>query len=195
MLEIRKVVTYTETWYREGEKEVAEPVTLAAVAAVMKNPWAEQGYVEDLKAIIYAEAPQLADLLVPKAVGLVGTADNVKAFGKAAVVGVDGELEHASGFIHTLRFGNKFRGLVKGKSFLHFTNKRGGPGSAITIPMIYKNDEGQRSYFLTLDFHIPDAPGSGELVVAVGVSTGGRPHARIGNRYEDMKEMGIKPPR
>jgi len=195
MLEIRKVVTYTETWYREGEKEVAEPVTLAAVAAVMKNPWAEQGYVEDLKAIIYAEAPQLADLLVPKAVGLVGTADNVKAFGKAAVVGVDGELEHASAFIHTLRFGNKFRELVKGKSFLHFTNKRGGPGSAITIPMICKNDEGQRSYFLTLDFHIPDAPGSDELVVAVGVSTGGRPHARIGNRYEDMKEMGITPPR
>lgn len=109
------------------------------------------------------------------------------------MVGVNGEVEHASALIHTLRFGNLLREAAEGTSFLPFTNKRGGPGCAITIPMKHKvkEKEGTRSHFLTLEFTIPDAPGPDEIVVAIAVATGGRPHHRIGDRYEDMKEMGV----
>jgi hypothetical protein len=89
-----------------------------------------------------------------------------------------------------LRFGNKFREAVQGKSYLSFTNKRGGPGTSIQIPMMHKMDDGLRSHYLTFEFSIADAPAADEIVVAIGGATSGRAHPRIGNRYLDMEEMG-----
>jgi hypothetical protein len=122
---------------------------------------------------------------------LAGGAPSVEAYGKAAVVGSDGEVEHASALIHTLRFGNQLREAVGGTSYLSFTNKRAGPGCSIDIPMTHINSEGLRSHFLTISFTIPDAPAADEIVVAIGAGTAGRPHHRIGDRHQDMKEMGI----
>ena len=104
---------------------------------------------------------------------------------------MNGEVEHGSGMIHTLRFGNQYRVAVDGKAFLSFTNKRAGAGTAITIPMMHKDDEGLRSHYLTLEFHIPDAPAPDEIVIALGAASSGRPHHRIGNRYMDMEEMQV----
>jgi hypothetical protein len=81
---------------------------------------------------------------------------------------------------------------VGGKSYLSFTNKRGGPGCAIAVPMMHKLDEGLRSHYLTIEFTINDAPGPEEIVVALGASTGGRAHPRIGNRYIDMEELAAE---
>lgn len=78
-----------------------------------------------------------------------------------------------------------------GKAFLTFTNKRAGAGTAITIPMMHKDDEGLRSHYLTLEFHIPDAPAADEIVIALAAASSGRPHHRIGNRYMDMEEMQV----
>jgi hypothetical protein len=122
---------------------------------------------------------------------VLGGGDAVEAFGKAAVVGTDGELEHASALIHTLRFGNLFRDRVKGSAYLPFTNRRAGAGTTLQIPLMHKDDSGRRSHYLTADLCIADAPAPGELVVAISGSTGGRPFARIGDRYQDMEEMGI----
>ena len=110
-------------------------------------------------------------------------------------VGLSGEIEHASAFIHTLRFGNKFRDAVGGTSYLSFTNTRGPAGCKISIPMMHKTDAGLRPYYLTHEFNIQDAPCDDEIVVAIGGSPGGRAHARTGDRYQDMKEMGIKNPK
>ena len=115
-----------------------------------------------------------------------------KADGKAAIVGLNGEIEHASGLIHTLRFGNKFREAVGGKSYLSFTNKRGVAGSSIQIPMMHKIDEGFRSHYLTLEFAVPDAPGPDEILVAIGAATTGRAFPRIGDRYMDKEEMAAE---
>ena len=100
------------------------------------------------------------------------------AYGKAAVVGLKGEIEHASAFIHTLRFGNKFRDAVGGTSYLSFTNSRGPAGCVISIPMMHKKDPGLRPYYLTQEFTIHDAPSDNEIVVAIGVATGGRAHGK-----------------
>ena len=91
--------------------------------------------------------------------------------------------------IHTLRFGNHYREAVKAKSYLSFTNKRGGPGTSIQIPMMHKDDEGLRSHYITLEMQIEDAPRADEIVVVLGCADGGRLHPRIGNRYIDLEEL------
>jgi hypothetical protein len=132
----------------------------------------------------------LGELLTTRILQLVGSGDAVEGYGKAAVVGTSGEIEHASALIHTLRFGNFFRRAVGARSYLSFTNVRGGPGCQVSIPMMHKDDEGMRSHYLTLQFAINDAPAPDEIVVALGASIGGRPHHRIGDRYQDLKELG-----
>ena len=121
---------------------------------------------------------------------MAGGADKIEAYGKAAMAGLDCEQEHASALIHTLHFGNFYRKAVGAKSYLSFTNVRGGPNCSIAIPMMHKDDEGMRSHYLTLQFAINDAPGPDEIVVALGASIGGRPHHRIGDRYQDLKDLG-----
>ena len=186
---IRKTVKYTETTFIEGGRQSATPVLMVAAAAVIANPWAGKGFVEDLRPVILEAAPGLAEVLVPMLLDELGGAPKLEAYGKAAVVGLAGEIEHASGFIHTLRFGNRFREAVGGTSYLSFTNKRGPAGCSIQIPMMHKTDEGFRSHYLTVEFAIADAPLPDEIVVALAGAASGRAHPRIGNHYLDMEEM------
>ncbi len=186
---IRKIVSYEEETLIEGFKEAATPVRMFAVAAVITNPWAGK-YVEDLRPEIKAFGPVLGQILTDKISQMAGGALNIEAFGKAAVVGMNGEIEHASALIHTLHFGNIFREAVEAKSFLSFTNTRGPANAPIMVPMMDKNDGGKRSHYLTLQFNIADAPGPDEVVIVLGGSTGGRPHHRIGDRYQELKELG-----
>ena len=188
--ELRKLVTYDEVIYRDGDRAATPPLRLIGVAAVVKNPWQGRGYVEDLAPEINRIAPVLGKLLTDQIIALAGSGDAIEAYGKAAVAGTDAELEHGSALIHTLRFGNFYREAVGAKTYLGFTNSRGPANTQIQIPLMDKHDAGRRSHYLTVQFSIPDAPGHDELVVALGASTGGRPHHRIGDRYQDIKAMG-----
>jgi len=187
--QLRKVVTYTEDTLIEGGKTAAKPLRLFAAAAILRNPWAGRGYVDDLKPEIHEIAPQLGELLTAEILRMAGSGEAVEAYGKAAIVGTSGEVEHASALIHTLRFGNHYRTAVGAKSYLAFTNVRGGPACPIAIPLMHKHDEGMRSHYLTIQFSIVDAPAHDEIVVALGASIGGRPHHRIGDRYQDIAEL------
>lgn len=188
--QIRKTWLNIETTLIEGGRAAATPLKFITAAAVLKNPWAGRGFVEDLKPEIHAVAPILGELLTGMIIDAAGGGDNVEGYGKAAVVGLDGEVEHASALIHTLRFGNHYRTAVGAKTYLAFTNTRGPANCPIMIPLMDKNDEGRRSHYLTIQFSIPDAPAADELVVALGASIGGRPHHRIGDRYQDLKDPG-----
>ena len=192
-LKLRKFLKFLDKTYIEGGKKAKEPVLLVSVAAVIQNPWAGKGFVEDLKPEILDLAPKLGDILVPELIKEIGSGYKILAYGKAAMVGLNGEIEHASAFIHTLRFGNKFRDAVGGTSYLSFTNTRGAAGSKISIPMLHKNDAGLRPYYVTHEVTIYYAPNEDEIVVAIGGAPTGRAHARTGDRYQDMKEMGIEP--
>lgn len=185
--DIRKLVRYVEDVFIDGKP--GGPIRTAAVAAVISNPWAGRGFVENLRPEILGVAPGLARTLVDALLELCGGGERVEAYGKAALIGTSGEIEHASALIHTLRFGNAFREAVGGTAYLSFTNSRGGPGSPVVIPMMHKIDEGLRSHYLTLNFTISDAPAPEEIVIAIGASTGGRLHPRIGNRYIDLEEI------
>lgn len=191
-LTIRKIVTYHEEVRIEGGKEAKTPVTTVMVAAVVKNPWAGRGFVEDLQPEIRDGASDLGALIVERLTAAIGGAECIEAYGKAAVVGADGEIEHASALIHTLRFGNHYREAVQAKSYLSFTNKRGGLGTSIQVPMMHKDDEGQRSHYITGEFSISDAPLADEIVIVMGAADGGRVHPRIGNRYLDLEQIAAE---
>lgn len=190
MTPIRKTLLHVETTFIEGGKQAAQPLKLIAAMAVVKNPWAGRGFVEDLKPEIHAVAPIIGELLTKMIIDEAGSGKAVEAYGKSAVVGLDGELEHASALIHTLRFGNHYRNAVGAKSYLAFCNTRGPANAPIMIPLMDKNDEGRRSHYLTIQCAMPDAPAADEIVIALGASIGGRPHHRIGDRYQDLKELG-----
>jgi len=189
-LRLRKTFAATETTLIEGGREATPPVKLIAAAAVLQNPWIGRGFVEDLRPEIHAIAPELGALLTAMILEAAGGSDNVEGYGKAAVVGLSGELEHASALIHTLRFGNHYREALGAKTYLAFTNVRAAANCPVLIPLMDKHDEGRRSHYQTVQFSIPDAPAADELIVALGASTGGRPHHRIGDRYQDLKDLG-----
>ncbi len=188
--QIRKTLLNVETTLIEGGRAAARPLKMIAAAAVVKNPWTGQGFVEDLKPGIHDAAPDLGALLTGMILEAAGGAELIEGYGKAAVCGLGGEIEHASALIHTLRFGNHYRQALGAKTYLAFTNTRGPANCPIMIPLMDKNDEGRRSHYLTIQFAIPDAPAADEIVVALGASIGGRPHHRIGDRYQDLKDLG-----
>ena len=188
--EIRKTLLHIENTLIEGGKVAATPLKLIAAMAVIKNPWAGQGFVEDLSPDIRDCAPGLGQILTDMILDAAGSGERVEGYGKSAIVGLDGEVEHASALIHTLHFGNIFREAVGAKSYLSFCNTRGPANAPLMIPLMDKNDGGRRSHYLTILTSIADAPAADEIVIALGASIGGRPHHRIGDRYQDLKELG-----
>jgi hypothetical protein len=187
--EIRKIVTYDEEILIEGFRKTEKPWRTFAVAAVITNPWAGK-FVDNLKPEIQAYGPILGEMLTDRMLSLAGSGDVIEAYGKAAIVGLNGEIEHASALIHTLRFGNFYREAVGAKSYLAFTNTRAGANAPIMVPLMDKNDAGRRSHYLTIQFSISDAPRDDEIVIVLGGAMSGRPHHRIGDRYQDLKDLG-----
>jgi hypothetical protein len=190
-MEIRKIVTVVEETLREADREVDRPIRKVAAMAVVKNPVAGR-YEEDLSALI-DEGEKLAALLSERAVGLLGTGQ-AESYGKAAIVGTGGELEHAAAILHP-KFGTPLRDAVGGgKAIIPSSKKRGVAGTPIDIPLHYKDAAFVRSHFDAMEVRVLDAPAPDEMVVAVAVTDGGRPHPRIGGlqKSEVKGEDGLR---
>lgn len=186
--EIRRTLLNIQTTHLEGWKKVETPTKLVSAIAIIKNPWFGRGHVEDLRPEIRETGPEIGKLLTDMILDVTG--DALEGYGKASVVGMGGELEHAQALTHTLWFGNQYREAVDAKTYLVFANTRGAAGTSLMIPLMDKHDGGRRSHYQTIHLSIPDAPAEDEIIVALGASVGGHPNHRIGNRYEDLKEMG-----
>lgn len=182
-------MTYKETTLIEGEKQVLTPITMTAVAAVIKNPWHGRGYVEDLRPEQLDGCSELGQAIVKQMLAEIESPESIEAYGKSAIVGADGEIEHAAAVIHNLRFGNHYRDAMKAESFIAFTNIRGGMNCSIQVPMKHLHEASARSHFITMEFAISDAPRADEIIVVLGASTGGRSHPRIGDRNLDKIEL------
>ena len=188
--ELRKIVTFDETIFKEGNKKAKIPLRIVGVAAVLSNPWKGKGFIQDLTPEIDRIAPIMGKALTDRLISLIGSGEKIEAYGKAALAGTSCEIEHASAIIHTLKFGNFYREAVGAKSYLGFTNSRGPANTQINIPLMDKHDTGRRSHYITVQFSIYDAPDVDEIVVALGAATSGRPHHRIGDRYSDLERLG-----
>ena len=187
-LGIRKICTFLEETHVEGDKAASRVITHVVVAAIIRNPWAGKGFVENLRPEIIRIAGPLSEEMTNRLLAQM-PAEKIESCGKAAAVGINGEIEHASAMIHTLRFGNPFRNAIGGTNYLEFANTRNAPGALLSLPMMHKSENGKRSHFLTANFQIADAPHPDEIVIAIGAADGGRPHARIADRFQDIAEM------
>ncbi|HXA98288.1 MAG TPA: amino acid synthesis family protein, partial [Candidatus Dormibacteraeota bacterium] len=161
-----------------------------AAVAVIENPFAGR-FVEDLEELIKA-GEELGDLLGRRAVMALGAP--VHSYGKAAIVGVDGEYEHAAAILHPT-LGAPFRALVHGgKAIIPSAKKLGGPGTTIDVPLHYKDAAFVRTHFDAMEVRVVDAPRAREILVALVVTDGGRPHPRVGGLTvaEAKKEDGLR---
>jgi hypothetical protein len=186
--EVRRTIINIQTTQIEGGKAVPVPTRLIAAIAIIRNPWFGRGWVEDLSPEVRDIGPEIGKLLTGMILDITG--DKLEGYGKASVVGMGGEIEHAQALTHSLWFGNQFRDAVKAKTYLAFTNTRGAAGTSLMIPLMDKDDGGRRSHYQTIHLNVQDAPAEDEIIVALGASIGGHPLHRIGDRYQDLKEMG-----
>lgn len=176
-MNIRKIVTVIEEIRTEGGREVSPAARVAVVAAVIDNPWAGQGFVDDLGPGIDGCASDLGALLAPRVLAALDAP--AQAYGKAAIVGLDGEIEHGSALIHTLKFGDHFRTAASATTLLPAVEKRGPAGVTFDIPLKHITDATIRSHHQSFETCVSDAPHPGEIVVALAAAAQGRPQQRL----------------
>lgn len=178
-LEIRKIVTNVEEIRFEGFKALDKPIKKCSVSAVIKNPYAGE-YVEDL-AVLSEYGQFLGGELTKIAVQTMGIQPSeANSYGKGAIIGLNGELEHGAAILHPL-LGKPMREQVNGgKAIIPSAKKAGPAGTSLDVPLHYKDAAFVRTHYDAMEVRIPDAPKADEIVVSIVVTDGGRPHPRIG---------------
>lgn len=182
--DIRKTMVLVEDTVKEMGRIIDPPTRRAVAIAVIANPHAGE-YVEDLSELMEIGA-EMGDLLGRKCVDALGVAPSeTESYGKAALVGENGELEHAAAILHP-KLGAPLRAAVeKGAALVPSSKKRGGPGTPLDVPLGHKDAAYVRSHFDGIEVRIPDAPGANEILVAVAVTDSGRPLPRVGGLTVD----------
>jgi hypothetical protein len=178
-MNVRKIVVVVDETRREAGRELERPVRKAAALAVIENPYAT-GFVPELVELVeIGEA--LGELLGMRALdALGGDPAVVESYGKGAIVGEAGELEHAAAILHPKLGAPLRRAVDKGAALVPSAKKQGGVGCAVDVPLGHKDAAFVRSHFDAIEARIGDAPRAGEILVAVAVTASGRPLARIG---------------
>ncbi len=182
--EIRKIAVLVEETHREMGREIAPPTRKAAAVAVIANPFAGK-YVDDLELLMQI-GEELGGLLGRRCVEALGIAPGqAESYGKAAMVGENGELEHAAAILHP-RMGKPLRAEVeKGAALVPSSKKIGGPGQRLDIPLGHKHAAYVRSHFDGMEVCLNDAPRANEIMVAIAVTDSGRPLPRVGGLTVD----------
>jgi Amino acid synthesis len=177
--EIRKIITVTDEVMVEMGRAIDPPQRRAVAAAVIWNPFAGR-YADDLSPLV-AIGEELGGLLTRRLLTALGAEPSAaESYGKAAIVGENGEIEHAAALLHP-RMGTPVRAaLGGGAALIPSAKKQGGMGSAIDVPLGHKDAAYVRSHFDAIEVRVPDAPRRDEIVVAIAVTVSGRPLARIG---------------
>lgn len=184
---IRKLFTFVEETLQEAGQAVMPPTRKAAAVAVIWNPYA--GHVgSDLHELVDL-GEQLGALLGERAVAALGISPHqAQSYGKAAIVGEDGELEHAAAILHPKLSASLRRAVENGVALVPSAKKRGGLGAAIDVPLGHKDAAYVGSHFDAMEIRVPDAPKRDEIVVVVVVTDSGRPLPRTGGLTVDQIE-------
>ena len=185
--DIRKLAVWVEETHQEMGRTISPPTRKAVGVAVIRNPFAGV-YQEDLSDLMEIGA-ELGGLLGEKCVAALGiTPDQAESYGKAAMVGENGELEHAAALLHP-KMGAPLRAAVeKGAALVPSSKKMGGPGQDLDVPLGHKDAAYVRSHFDGVEVRMNDAPRANEILVAIAVTDSGRPLPRVGGLTHDEAE-------
>ncbi|WP_390915401.1 amino acid synthesis family protein [Pseudosulfitobacter sp. SM2401] len=184
---IRKIAVNIEETHREIGRDISPATRKAVAVAVIENPFAGV-YQEDLSQLMDIGA-ELGALLGEKCVSALGiTPEQVESYGKSAMVGENGELEHAAAILHP-KLGAPLRVAVeKGAALVPSSKKMGSPGQVLDVPLGHKDAAYVRSHFDGIEVSLNDAPRANEIMVAVAVTDSGRPLPRVGGlEHEDAQ--------
>ena len=190
---IRKILVTLDETHREAGQAVSPPTRRAVACAVIENPFAGR-YAADLSPLIEIGA-ELGDLLARHCLAALGIeGPKAESFGKAAIVGEKGELEHAAALLHPKMGAPVRAALGKGPALIPSAKKIGTLGTAIDVPLGHKDAAFVRSHFDAVEARVPDAPRADEIVVAIAVTDSGRPLPRIGGlaKHEIKGEDGLR---
>jgi Amino acid synthesis len=177
-VQVRKKLMTVEEIFHEGGPVSGKPLRRAAALAVIHNPFAGR-YVEDIAGLMDDLKPLGLELAKSLIAALGGDPKTVEGFGKGAIVGSAGELEH--GALWHVPGGYAMRQLLgDAKAIVASTKKVGGPGTRLDVPITHINASYVRSHFDAMEVGVTDAPRSGEIVLALVMTTGPRIHARVG---------------
>ncbi len=179
---VRVIVAAVQQTLIEAGARVDPPTTIATAAIAVTNPLAGRGHVEDLGEL-EALGREAAALLVERALAVLASVGlssaDVRGYGKGAIVGIDGDREHTAAVLHP-RFGAPVRAAIGGGAdIIPGTKKVAGPGASVTMPIGNKDDRWVFDDMDAVDIAIPDAPRPNEIVIALALSAGGRPNARV----------------
>ncbi len=185
--DIRKLAVTVEETHREMGREISPPTRKAVAVAVIANPFAGK-YEEDL-GLLMEIGEELGGLLGARCVAALGIApDEAESYGKSAMVGENGELEHAAAILHP-KLGAPLRKAVeKGAALVPSSKKMGSPGQMLDVPLGHKDAAYVRSHFDGIEVTLNDAPRANEIMVAVAVTDSGRPLPRVGGLTHDEAE-------
>ncbi|MFZ9367413.1 MAG: amino acid synthesis family protein [Burkholderiaceae bacterium] len=191
--DIRKLIVQVDETRLEMGQQIQPPTRRAVAIAVIANPFAGR-YAENLDELSDIGA-ELGKLLGERCVAALGIAPSeAESYGKAAIVGEGGELEHAAAILHP-KLGAPLREAVeKGAALVPSAKKMGGLGTAIDVPLGHKDAAFVRSHFDAIEARVSDAPRANEIVVAVAVTDSGRPLPRIGGlqKHEIKGQDGLR---
>jgi len=176
---IRKITVNIEETHQEMGKSISPATRKAVAVAVIENPFAGT-YVEDLSDLMEIGA-ELGALLGRKCIEALGISPSeAESYGKSAMVGENGELEHAAAILHP-KLGAPLRKEVeKGAALVPSSKKMGGLGQVLDVPLGHKDAAYVRSHFDGIEVRLNDAPRANEIMVAVAVTDSGRPLPRVG---------------
>jgi hypothetical protein len=181
---IRKIVVTVDETRIEMGRQINPPTRRAVAVAVIENPYAGK-YVESLDDLI-AAGEELGGLLGEKCVQALGIQPGqAESYGKAAIVGEAGELEHAAAILHPKLGAPLRKAIEKGAALVPSSKKMGGVGAAIDVPLGHKDAAYVRTHFDAVEARVSDAPRANEIVVAVAVTDSGRPLPRVGGLTKD----------
>ena len=187
LIQIRKKLLNIETIYHEFGPPADVPVKMGSISVVLKNPYAGR-YVEDLQPFV-KDATEMANEIVPELIAALGGADSIQAYGKGAIVGLNGELEH--GAIWHIAGGWPMRSyLPKAKSIVPAAKVVASAGTRLQVPLHHIEACYVRSHFSTVDVGTMDGPRPDELLYTLVMATGGRVHERLGGLRADEIKVG-----
>lgn len=185
--DIRKIAVFVEETHREAGREIAPATRKAVAVAVIANPFAGE-YVEDLTPLMDMGA-ELGELLGRRCVEALGISPaQAESYGKAAMVGENGELEHAAALLHPKMGAPLRKEVEKGAALVPSSKKMGGPGQDLDVPLGHKDAAYVRSHFDGIEVRLNDAPRANEIMVAIAVTDSGRPLPRVGGLTHEEAE-------
>ena len=190
---IRKTCVIVEETHRDMGRAVDRPTRKAAALAVIKNPVANK-FQEDL-AVLSEIGAELGEILGKMCIEALGIKpEEAESYGKAAIVGENGEWEHAAAVLHPKLGGPLRKEVEKGAALVPSVKKMGGPGASIDVPLGHKDAAYVRSHFDGMEVRLADAPRANEILVVIAVTDSGRPFPRVGGLTVDeiVGEDGLR---